>query len=97
MSKKPGTGSIAAGDKATADSSNNPKQRPKIKTFFDYCKEDTDQKVIEVNKLPYLQGLDTQMRKSLNKRPETLTPERDSPSKGFSKKKSKIVQNSPYL
>ena len=88
---------MAAGDKATADSSNHPKQRTKIKTFFDYCKEDTDQKVIEVNKLPYLQGLEMQMRKSGNKRPETLTPERDSPSKALSKKKSKLVQNSPYL
>ena len=37
------------------------------------------------------------MRKSMAKKPETLTPERDSPSKAFSKKKSKIVQNSPYL
>ena len=37
------------------------------------------------------------MRKSMAKKPETLTRERDSPSKAFSKKKSKIVQNSPYL
>ena len=54
--QKSGAGSPAKLD--TADSSNNnTKKRSKIKTFYDYCQE--DEKIIEANRLPYLQGLET--------------------------------------
>ena len=92
---------MAAGEKNTADSSNQPKKRTKIKTFYDYCQEEKSSELIpEVNKLPYLQGLETQMRRKVAAE-NSLTAqefEKESPNKSqvLSKKKSKLVK-SPYL
>jgi hypothetical protein len=67
---KPGTGSATKID--TADSSNNTKNR--VKTFYDYCQDDYQTTPQASNKLPYLQGLDTQIKNSIKKISETLTP-----------------------